>query len=83
MLEYGSEINMIGLNQTPNYVPTFYGPFYSVILPSLWVQRGLLKAGDNVINYIINTYTATKLIMSKSNCRKQVPTFLNFYSTTC
>lgn len=70
MLEYGAKINMIGLNQTPNYVPTFYGPFYSLIFPSLWVQKGILKAGDNVIDYIINTYTATKSLLNRYKCRK-------------
>lgn len=69
VINYGSSLTVIALSRLPNYVPNFHGPWYSILLPGLWTNKGYQKCGDRLIEYILKAYSALMPVQEKFNDR--------------
>lgn len=55
------------VNLTPIFVPGVWGPYYSAMVPGMWLNEGGQSATGKLVDYIIESHPATPKILNKLN----------------
>lgn len=61
----------MAINEKPVFVPGVWGPYFSAMVPGLWLNEGGQSVTGKLIDHLIEThvaYTELKEIAEKSNC---------------
>ncbi|KAI8773147.1 FGGY carbohydrate kinase domain-containing protein [Biomphalaria glabrata] len=67
-------------SKKPIPVPGVWGPYYSVILPEMWVNEGGQSAAGHLIEFLITNHKAYSLVKEEANKSAQdVYEYLNTY----
>ena len=54
------------LSSQPTLVPGVWGPFYSALLPSLWLMEGGMSATGALLDHVIASHPALDQVQSSS-----------------
>ncbi|GAB6027714.1 hypothetical protein CHUAL_001950 [Chamberlinius hualienensis] len=65
----GTSTCHMAIGDTPFYHSGIWGPFYSVILPQLWIQEAGQSTAGKLLDHIIDTHPAGKLLAERKNQR--------------
>lgn len=55
----------MAVSSTPIFTPGVWGPYYSAMVPGMWLNEGGQSASGKLIDHIIENHPATKDIKMK------------------
>jgi FGGY-family pentulose kinase len=54
----GTSSCLMAVNREPAFVPGVWGPYFSAMIPDLWLNEGGQSASGNLIDHIVQTHAA-------------------------
>ncbi|XP_060629581.2 FGGY carbohydrate kinase domain-containing protein isoform X3 [Anolis sagrei] len=68
----------MGISKIPVFVPGVWGPYYSAMVPGLWLNEGGQSATGKLIDHVVQGHTAFPELQTKSAASAQsIYTYLN------
>uniref|UniRef100_A0A8B9D0F0 FGGY carbohydrate kinase domain-containing protein n=1 Tax=Anser brachyrhynchus TaxID=132585 RepID=A0A8B9D0F0_9AVES len=68
----------MGVSETPIFVPGVWGPYFSAMVPGLWLNEGGQSATGKLIEHVVRGHVAFPELQSKAAARAQsIYTYLN------
>lgn len=55
----------MAVSKDPTFVPGVWGPYFSAMVPGMWVNEGGQSATGKLIDFVIDSHPATKDIKGK------------------
>lgn len=55
----------MAVSERPVFVPGIWGPYYSAMVPGMWVNEGGQSATGKLIDYIIDSHPVTTSLKNK------------------
>lgn len=72
----------MSVTEKPVLVPGVWGPYYSAMVPKLWLNEAGQSATGKLIDHIIETHPATSAILSRLDNKMLVLKGLNLNDNT-
>ncbi|XP_049858040.1 FGGY carbohydrate kinase domain-containing protein isoform X1 [Schistocerca gregaria] len=73
----GTSTCHMAVSKLPYFVPGVWGPYFSAMVPGLWLNEGGQSATGKLIDHIIDTHPATDAIKEKIGDTLHVQEYLN------
>lgn len=55
----------MAVSKGPVFVPGVWGPYYSAMVPGMWLNEGGQSATGKLVDYVIDSHPATLAIKNK------------------
>ena len=68
---FGTSACTMASSVKPNFVPGVWGPYYSAMVPGLWLSEGGQSAAGEAIAHLIATHPAREEAQSRANAASQ------------
>ncbi|XP_026284849.1 FGGY carbohydrate kinase domain-containing protein [Frankliniella occidentalis] len=65
------------LSNNIHFVDGLWGPYWSAMVPNLWLTEGGQTCTGHLVDHIINTHPATSLVKSKLGANEHIQHYLN------
>jgi FGGY-family pentulose kinase len=60
----GTSSCLMAVSQAPAFVPGVWGPYFSAMVPGMWLNEGGQSASGNLIDHIVQTHAALPLVQA-------------------
>ncbi|XP_069794608.1 FGGY carbohydrate kinase domain-containing protein isoform X2 [Narcine bancroftii] len=68
----------MGISESPIFVPGVWGPYYSAMIPDLWLNEGGQSASGKLIDHVVKSHAAFPELESNAKARgKNIYMYLN------
>lgn len=75
----GTSTCHMAVSKSPLYISGIWGPYYSAMIPEMWLTEGGQSATGALIDHIIFSHSASALLLEESTKRSTSGRFSTFF----